>query len=131
VALGGFALLYLFILHRIPGLAEVISQADERQAAIPHLREAYSAMAVLVAPFAEEFLFRGLLYRALDREWGGWKAIAGSAVFFAIYHPVLSWVPVGAVGALNAWLFRRTGRLAPAIALHMAYNAVVMGAAFM
>jgi membrane protease YdiL (CAAX protease family) len=35
------------------------------------------------------------------------------------------------VGVLNAWLFKRTGRLAPAIALHMTYNAVVMGAAFM
>jgi membrane protease YdiL (CAAX protease family) len=26
-------------------------------------------MAVLIAPFAEEFLFRGLLYRALDHGW--------------------------------------------------------------
>lgn len=86
---------------------------------------------MLVAPFAEEFLFRGLLYRALDREWGGWRAVVGSAAFFAIYHPALSWLLVGALGALNAWLFKRTGRLASAIALHMVYNAVVMGAAFM
>lgn len=25
--------------------------------------------------------FRGLLFRALDREWGGWRAVAGSAAF--------------------------------------------------
>ena len=131
VVLGALALLYLFILHQIPGLAEVIIKSEQQQAAIPHLREAYAAMAVLVAPFAEEFLFRGLLYRALDREWGGWRAVAGSAAFFAIYHPVLSWVPVCTVGALNAWLFKRTGRLAPAIALHMIYNAVVVGATLM
>ena len=56
-----------FIPHRIPGLAEVITKAEQQQAAIPQLREAVAAIAVLVAPFAEEFLFRGLLYRALDR----------------------------------------------------------------
>jgi membrane protease YdiL (CAAX protease family) len=41
---------------------------------------------VLIAPFTEEYLFRGLLFRALDREWGGWRAVVGSAAFFAIYH---------------------------------------------
>ena len=131
-ALAGVALLYIAALHRIPGVAEMAAESDHWMAAIPHLREAYAAMAVLVAPFAEEFLFRGLLYRALDREWGGGRAIAGSAVFFAIYHPYLSWLPVGTLGALNAWLFKRTGRLASAIALHMVYNAVVVtGASYM
>jgi membrane protease YdiL (CAAX protease family) len=83
-------------------------------------------MAVLFAPFAEEFLFRGLLYRALDREWGGWRALLGSAAFFAIYHPVLAWAPVAALGMMNAVIFKSAGRLAPAVAAHMAYNAVVL-----
>ena len=77
------------------------------------------------APFAEEYLFRGLLYKALDLEWGGWTAILGSAAFFAIYHPVISWLPVALLGIRNAILFKRTGRLAPAVVLHMAYNAVI------
>ena len=80
-----------------------------------------------MAPFAEEFLFRGLLYRALDREWGGWRAIIGAGAFFAMYHPALSWPPVAALGMLNALLFKGSGRLWPAIAAHMAYNAVVLG----
>ena len=131
-ALAGIALLYLAVLHRIPGVAEMVMESERRMAAIPHLRAAYAAMAVLVAPFAEEFLFRGLLYRALDREWGGGRAVIGSAVFFAIYHPYLAWLPVGTLGALNSWLFKRTGRLASAVALHMVYNAaVVTGAAYM
>ena len=79
------------------------------------------------APLAEEFLFRGLLYRALDREWGGWRALLGSAAFFAIYHPVPAWAPVGLLGLLNALLFKKTGRLAPAVLLHMVYNATLMG----
>ena len=99
------------------------SQAQMDQ--IPHMRESLIVMAVFVAPFAEEFLFRGLLYRALDREWGGWRAVLGSAAFFAVYHPALAWVPVGLLGATNALLFRRTGRLEAAVLLHMVYNVVV------
>lgn len=70
-------------------------------------------MAVAFAPFAKEYLFRGLLFRALDREWGGWRAVAGSAAFFAIYHQPLAWLPVGLLGIANALLFKKTGRLAP------------------
>jgi len=51
------------------------------------LRISYAIMAVGFAPFDEEYLFRGLLFRALDREWGGWTAVVGSAAFFAVYHP--------------------------------------------
>ena len=95
--------------------------------AVPHARASYFVMAVAFAPFAEEFLFRGLLYRALDREWGGARAVAGAAAFFAVYHPLLSWPPVFALGALNAVLFRRSGTLGSSVAAHVAYNAVVLG----
>ena len=93
---------------------------------VPHLRTAYLVMAVGIAPLAEEYLFRGLLYRALDRERRGWRAVIGSAAVFAIYHPPLSWLPVGLLGIANALVFRKTGRLAPAVLLHMVYNAVVL-----
>ncbi len=125
-ALGLAGRLYLLLLRLFPWGAALLDQSAAQLAAVPHLRAAYFVMAVAVAPFAEEYLFRGLLYRALDREWGGWRAVAGSAAFFAIYHPPLSWLPVGALGVVNALLFKRTGRLAPAVALHMAYNAVVL-----
>ncbi len=126
VGLGGLGRGTVALLHRLPGAAEVLARSDAQMAAVPHLHASYFAMAVLVAPLAEEYLFRGLLYRALDREWGGWRAVAGSAAFFAIYHPALSWLPVAALGAANALLFRRTGTLAPSVLLHMAYNAVVL-----
>lgn len=68
-----------------------------------------------------------MLYRALDREWGGWKAMVGSSAYFAIYHPPMSWLPVFLLGLACAWCFKRTGRLGPCVLLHMAYNAVVVG----
>jgi membrane protease YdiL (CAAX protease family) len=116
----------LGLLHWWPDLAQALDVGRNRLDIVPGERWALLTMAVLFAPFAEEFLFRGLLYRALDREWGGWRAVVGAGAFFAIYHPVLSWVPVAALGMMNAAIFRKTGRLGPAVAAHMAYNAVVL-----
>jgi hypothetical protein len=126
VALGLFAHGYLAIMRLLPVTGEFIRKAQEQAASIPNFRLWYAIMAIGFAPFAEEYLFRGLLFRALDREWGGWRAVVGSAAFFAIYHPPLSWLPVGLLGAANCLLFKKTGRLAPAVLLHMIYNAVVL-----
>jgi membrane protease YdiL (CAAX protease family) len=126
IILGLFAHGYLSVLLHIPVTAEIIRKSQEEMAGIPNFRLWYGVMAVGFAPFAEEYLFRGLLFRALDREWGGWRAVVGSAAFFAIYHPALSWLPVALLGATNAVLFKKTGRLAPAVVLHMIYNAIVL-----
>jgi membrane protease YdiL (CAAX protease family) len=126
LVLGVIAVGYRVLLQHIPATAEIIRQSQEAMAKIPNLKISYAVMAVAFAPFTEEYLFRGLLYRALDREWGGWSAVIGSAAFFAIYHPPLSWLPVGLLGITNALLFKKTGRLAPAVILHMVYNIVVL-----
>ena len=126
VLLGLFAHGYLALAAQVPAIADLLRQSKAHMDSIHGLRQSYAIMAVFIAPFAEEYLFRGLLYRALDREWGGWRAVVGSAAFFAIYHAPLAWLPVGLLGAANALLFKRTGRLAPAVVLHMVYNAVVV-----
>ncbi len=127
LALALFAHGYGEVLSQIPWTAELMRVARGRMDAIPGMAVSYGVIAIFMAPFAEEFLFRGLLYRTLDRQWGGgWTAVAGAAAFFAIYHPLLSWLPVALVGAANCVLFKRSGRLAPAILLHMTYNAVVV-----
>jgi membrane protease YdiL (CAAX protease family) len=124
--LGVFAHGYIAVLHHIPATAEILRKSEEEMSRVFGLKQSYFVMAVFFAPFAEEYLFRGLLFRALDREWGGWRAVLGSAAFFAIYHGPLSWLPVGLLGVANALLFKKTGRLAPAVVLHMVYNAVVL-----
>jgi membrane protease YdiL (CAAX protease family) len=126
VLLGLFAHGYLNVLLHFPTAGEIIRKSQEQMAKIPGLRTSYTFMAVLIAPFTEEYLFRGLLFRSLDREWGGWRAVVGSAAFFAIYHPPLSWLPVALLGMANALLFKKTGRLEPCVVLHMIYNAVVL-----
>jgi membrane protease YdiL (CAAX protease family) len=123
--LGMLAHQYVLLLHHVPWVREILRKAEENMASQPDVRQAYGILAVCFAPFAEEYLFRGLLFRALDREWGGWKAVLGSAAFFTVYHPTLAWIPVFTVGVVNAILFKKSGKLLPAIALHMAYNLVV------
>jgi membrane protease YdiL (CAAX protease family) len=124
--LGLLARGYIAILLQFPSIAETLHASQEQMAKIQGLKLWYGLTAIAFAPLAEEYLFRGLLFRALDREWGGWRAVAASAALFAIYHPPLAWLPVGLLGIVSALLFKNTGRLAPAVILHMAYNAVVL-----
>jgi membrane protease YdiL (CAAX protease family) len=125
MALGGLAHGYTALLHHIPMLTDLLRNVDSTASQTPGLRMAYAITAIAFAPFAEEYLFRGLLYRALDRNWGGWRAVLGAAAFFTIYHPLLAWPLVFSVGAVNCVLFRKTKRLLPCILLHMVYNTVV------
>jgi len=124
--LGFLARGYIAVLKHIPTTAELIHKSQEQFARVPNLKISYAIMAIAFAPLAEEYLFRGLLFKSLDREWGGWRAVIGSAAFFAVYHSPLSWLPVAALGAANALIFKKTGRLESAVVLHAVYNAIVI-----
>lgn len=126
LALGLFGIAYRAALWHIPEIAQVLQQHADALRDASNTRVFLVLTTVVFAPIAEEYLFRGMLYRALDREWGGWRAVAGSAAFFAIYHPPLAWLPVFTLGLMNAYLFKRLGRLLPCVLCHMAYNAVVV-----
>lgn len=84
-------------------------------------------MFVVAAPVIEEYLFRGLLFRAFAHERSLRTAVLLSSAFFAVIHPMLAWPPVFLVGAGAALLFARAGNLLPAIMFHATYNAVVTG----
>jgi len=79
--------------------------------------------AVVVAPLAEELLFRGFLYAALRRYAGPLGAISVSAAIFALLHDYpLGLPPLFLLGFLLAYLYERTGSLAAPIAAHAANN---------
>lgn len=83
-------------------------------------------LAVLAAPLIEEALFRGFIFRIMKSIWSPKGAIFASALLFAIVHPSVSFPPVFALGLSCAWLYHRTHRLWPCIALHALYNAAVV-----
>ncbi len=80
---------------------------------------------VVIAPFVEEFFFRGFLYQGLRNSWGVPLAVLGSAVVFSLIHLTPDkWVPLGILGVMLALLREKTGSLWPCIMLHALNNAI-------
>ena len=127
LALGMLALAYVQLLPAlgIPAFETALREAEQFKIAQPELQLALSIIAVGMAPFFEEFLFRGHLFRALLRDRGLSYACLLSAGFFACMHPVIAWPPVFLLGLASALLFYRTRSLWHCIVLHAVYNAVV------
>jgi membrane protease YdiL (CAAX protease family) len=81
--------------------------------------------AATAAPLFEELCFRGWVLTALRTRRGTAASLALSGLLFAVVHldPV-RFVAVFALGTLYAWLAWRSGSLWPAVAAHVANNAL-------
>jgi hypothetical protein len=82
----------------------------------------------VVAPFCEEFLFRGYIFSAL-RNWRGTLVAAlVTGILFGAVHagsaPLLDTVPLGLLGFGLCLLYRWTGSLYPGIGVHVLNNAI-------
>jgi membrane protease YdiL (CAAX protease family) len=80
------------------------------------------ALGGLVIPFAEELLFRGVLFGAL-RRYGPVLAGLVSATVFGLAHV---WPPLVlfafVVGVVHAWMRERSGSIWPAVISHAVVN---------
>jgi membrane protease YdiL (CAAX protease family) len=95
----------------------------------------FAIAAVVMAPFCEETLFRGLVLRALMRRYGFIVAAIASSAIFGLAHAyeepnlgagILITIAMATFGTMQCILVRLTGRLAPAIGVHMTFNAISM-----
>jgi uncharacterized protein len=88
--------------------------------------------AVVLAPLAEEMLFRGLLHRGLRRRLALAPATAVSSVLFAVVHidvvlsQPLALVGLVLVGVILAVAYERTGSLVVPVVIHAVHNAVTI-----
>lgn len=85
----------------------------------------------ILAPVAEETLFRGYIFRAL-RNWRGFApaAIITGLIFGAVHigsSPIGYALPLAAFGFGLCLLYQWTGSLYPCIALHAVNNAFALG----
>lgn len=89
------------------------------------------AASVLIAPLAEELVFRGYIYTLLEGLWGKTPAVFLSGVAFgAIHFPQLSggYVQMAAltvVGIVFSAVRARTGNTTAAMLMHLGYNATL------
>jgi len=83
--------------------------------------------ACLVAPVAEEILYRGVLFRSLANRTGVWAAAALSAVIFSAVHfyDLHGFLSVATFGFAAALLYAATGSLMSAILLHVLHNVLI------
>lgn len=131
-----------------------IQMADSHQALFESvMREPWGYVALgILAPVAEEFVFRGGLLRTIlsmmrvsgwetgryvaptgssasgectGRAWAPWLAIAFSALLFGVVH--MNWAQGThgfIMGLLLGWLYYRTGSMVPGIVVHWVNNSV-------
>jgi hypothetical protein len=93
-------------------------------------------MTVVLAPIMEEWLFRGVVFRALSEggRWGGSRTgvvvgVVASAALFALAHAeVVQFAGLFLLGLVLATLLWRTKRLVPSIVTHMSFNGVAIAA---
>ena len=84
-------------------------------------------MLVIVAPVAEELVFRGLGFAAL-----GQVAVPVTSLLFAIAHGLPSLlVEVAVAGLVLAEIRRRTDSVLPGMGVHMAFNGLALVVAFL
>ena len=90
----------------------------------PRHRAAVVFMAVLVAPMAEEIIFRGYFYGVIRRFGGRVPALLTSSLLFAAIHIHLpSMLGLGLLGLILCLLYERTASLWAPITFHALFNA--------
>lgn len=87
--------------------------------------------AAIVAPVAEEVVFRGLLYSWLRRYLGVAASVALNALVFAFAHGVAVLIPALLVnGTILAFIYERSRSLWPSIIAHGMFNAMMVAALY-
>lgn len=93
------------------------------------MKEPWGYVAIgMLAPIAEEMVFRGAvlrsLFKVMDGKWH-WAAIVCSALIFGVVHGnVAQGVHAFVMGCLLGWLYYRTRSIVPGIVLHWVNNSV-------
>lgn len=130
----GLAAAGLLAIWLAAGILAPFLNATEEQGLLPDKWDSSRASAfaaffvavAVVAPFAEELVFRGLGF-ALLAPYGKWVAILVTGVLFGTYHGLLEALPVLIVfGVVISWLRDRTDSLYPGVALHATFNGTAL-----
>jgi len=124
-AVSGAFVIWAFAVGEPSLLASMLLTADPMKAWERTLSPAGLVRMVVVSwvvgPIVEELVFRGLLYRAWERQWGWIPALVLTSTCFALFHPDRM-VATFLSSVIYICLLRRTGTLRAAILMHMAFN---------
>jgi membrane protease YdiL (CAAX protease family) len=89
----------------------------------------FSISTVLFTPFAEEFIFRGVVMNLFFKKDQFWPKVLLSAIIFSMGHAstnIVSFLIYFYMGAVLAYVYRKTGKIQNSIMLHMLNNLVAI-----
>ena len=134
VALGG--ILLAFVVSALAALVHTpkVPSPVESLMGSPVLLASFGVMAITLAPFFEELVFRGFLQPLLTRSVGIIAGVVITAVVFGSLHAPeysFAWqyaVAVSLVGIVLGWVRVRSNSIIPCTVMHGAYNSVFVAA---
>jgi membrane protease YdiL (CAAX protease family) len=95
-------------------------------------RGALVFLAVVVAPLAEEIIFRGYIYGVMRRYGGKWVGMVLSSLIFALAHFHIPSIPgLFVLAVALVFVYEKTGSLWATMAIHSAFNSLsILGLIF-
>lgn len=134
LAVGLASVPLLLVLNKLSYLGlKAIGAEPEQQVTVQILqglggwlrRACFGFSAIVLAPVAEEILFRGVLYPALRQRGHPQIALIASSLLFALIHiNAMTFAPLFLFAVILAWLVEKTDGLIAPIAAHVVFNAV-------
>lgn len=82
--------------------------------------------AIIIAPLAEEILFRGLLFAALERRCGNWTILWTALAFGGLHLDLFYFIPITGLGLLLGWARKESGSIWLPTGIHCLNNAIAI-----
>jgi uncharacterized protein len=127
-SMGAFLLSFYVLSFTAPGFVESVLKSENLQVGAEGSTLLYNILTVLVvvvvAPLAEEFIFRGILLNRWAAKWGIRPGLVLSALVFGILHANV--VGLFVFGLVMGLLYVRTRTLWVPIACHAFNNAIAL-----
>lgn len=132
IALIG-AVVMVVVVNGLGTIVDALFHARHQQEAIklflsvhdPMVKAGFAALAVVVAPIAEEFAFRVFIFNAVRRYGGFWIGAIVSGVFFGLAHTDLyAFVPLIFGGMILCAVYARTRNAWMSMITHGLFNGV-------
>ena len=80
---------------------------------------------VIMAPIAEELLFRGILFKTIKHAGYPLAGMFASAALFALVHGSMAlMLPLFVMGFALAWVYEKSGSIIAPIVMHATFNAI-------
>jgi len=127
------ALGYLWILTQQSWFQTQVSSTSLEPVLLAGRSDALRAVGIfviiaLLAPLAEELVFRRLLFVALRRETDSFMLSAViSSLCFSLLHPNAAFPVVFTIGMVSCFLVSRFRSIGPSLAMHSTHNAIFVG----